>query len=119
MAEHSGQPQIDDNPLFGIDATALILRDNVAATASNLVFNLADSIRLTLRFELSGVFALPIVALHVPFTVQYFAEQLGGGNDVLLAAVNGNTAAGVVRYDDVFTTAVVALGPVLHNIPGT
>jgi hypothetical protein len=104
-----GQPQLDSNPFIGLDATGLTIRDAtiplIFGIPSGLVFQSTDNVRLALRFELDGILAGPLVAIPLPFNVQFFAEQLGGGVDVLLAAVAGVTVPGQLIYDDPLTAA--------------
>jgi hypothetical protein len=93
-----GQPALDSNIFFGIDATGLAIRD-FGGNASNLIFQTTDTIRLALEFEVDGIFAGPWTAAPTNFTVTYFFEQLGGPFDSAVAVVNGVTAPGQLEYD--------------------
>jgi hypothetical protein len=117
-----GQPALDSNIFFGIDATGLAIRD-FGGNASNLIFQTTDTIRLALEFEVDGIFAGPWTAAPTNFTVTYFFEQLGGPFAAAVAVVNGVTNAGQLEYDFSVgtdnTAATFALGAVPGLVAGT
>ena len=111
----AGEPDVTSNPFISIDCTSLNVIDD-DGVPSGIILDKSVQFRLSTDWALSGTFASFIVGLSVPYTITYFAEQLGGPNDSALAVVATNTIPGQLAYGAAQTSATI---PANTLVPGT
>jgi hypothetical protein len=111
----AGEPDVTSNPFINIDCTSLNVIDD-DGVPSGIILDHAVQFRLSTDWVLGGTFAPFIVGLAVPYTITYYAEQLGGPNDSALAVVATSTIAGQLSYGAAETTATI---PANTLVPGT
>ena len=111
----SGEPECGSNLFIGIDCTGLTVTD-LDAVPSGLILNSASPFQLNADFKLCGTFAPFFAGLLLPYSVTYYADQIGGPIDIVLGVKPNNLVANQLVYGLPDTTLTVPAGGLAAGI---
>jgi hypothetical protein len=104
---HGGNPEAGTNPFIGIDGTDLKIQSPNGP--DSWVIPSTDAFTVSMRWGLTGLFALYLVGIPITYTVTYTFAGLGNPSGGPLSVTN-TTVPGQTSYGDPATTVTVPAG---------
>jgi hypothetical protein len=104
---HGGNPEAGTNPFVGIDGTGLTLTSPNGP--DTWVIPVSDAFTVSMKWELTGIFAHWLAGLHLAYTVTYTFAGLGNANGPQ-KSVTKHTVTGQTSYEAPETTVTMPAG---------